>query len=94
MIRVVFTYIVPLLLPAAAYFVWVWYRARYAAAHGGDLPRLERGPWPQLLFIGALLMLATLAATALLRGGDPNGVYVPSHLENGQVVPGRTDPKP
>jgi hypothetical protein len=93
MIRVVFTYIIPLLLPAAAYFAWAWYRARYVAAHSGEVPRLERGPWPQLLFAGALLMLATLAATALLKGNDPGGTYIPSHLENGQVVPGRTEPK-
>jgi len=93
MTRAVLTYVVPFLLPLAAYVAWSWYRARYAAEHDGNPPRLEQGPWPMLLFLGAVLAFATLAASALLRGGDPGSVYTPSYLEHGQVMPGRTVPK-
>jgi hypothetical protein len=93
MIRVVFTYIVPLLLPSAIYFAWGWYRTRYVAQHAGEAPKLERGPYALLLFLGAVLTLASLAATALMQGADPNSVYTPPHLENGKVVPGRMDAK-
>ena len=94
MIRIVITYIVPFLLPLAIYLVWSWYRTRYVAAHGGEAPKLERGPWPLLLFLGAVLTLASLAATALMSGSDAGAIYTPSHLENGRLVPGRMDEKP
>jgi heme A synthase len=94
MVRIVFTYIVPFLLPLAVYLAWGWYRTRYVAAHGGEPPKLERGPWPLLLVLGAMLTLLSLAATALTRGSDAGSAYTPSHLENGQLVPGHMDAKP
>ena len=93
MVRVLFTYIVPLLLPSAIYFAWGWYRSRYVAEHGGEAPKLERGPYALLFFLGALLTLATFGATAIMQGADPNSVYTPAHVENGKVVPGRMDSK-
>jgi hypothetical protein len=94
MVRILFTYIVPFLLPSAVYIAWGWYRTRYVAEHAGQPPLLERGPWALLLFLGAVLTFASLAATALLQGSEAGSVYTPSHLENGQVVPGRMDSKP
>jgi hypothetical protein len=94
MVRIVFTYIIPFLLPSAVYFVWGWYRTRYVAEHAGQAPGLERGPWAMLIFLGAVLTFASLAATALLQGSEAGSVYTPSHLENGQVVPGRMDATP
>jgi hypothetical protein len=93
MSRIIFTYIVPFLLPAVVYALWVWYRTNYVARHGGEAPKLEKGPWPLLLFMGAVLAFAVLGATALLRGGDPNDTYVPPHLENGKLIPGHLEPK-
>jgi hypothetical protein len=93
MARIVFTYIVPFLLPLAIYASWVWYRTGYAARHGGAAPRLEQGPWPLLLFAGALSALIVLAVSAWLRGGGADGLYVPAHVEDGKVVPGHFDPK-
>jgi hypothetical protein len=93
MVRIVFTYIVPLLLPSAVYFAWGWYRTRYVAEHDGQAPKLESGPWALLLFLGAVLTLASFATTALLQGSAAGSVYTPPHLENGQVVPGRMDAK-
>ena len=94
MIRIVFTYIVPFLLPTAIYLAWAWYRARYAASHGGEVPKIERGPWPMLVFLGAVLMLASLVTTALTNGSDAGAIYTPPHLENGKLVPGHMDEKP
>jgi hypothetical protein len=94
MARVFFTYIVPFFLPLALYLGWAWYRTRFAARHGGDVPAIERGPWPQLLFIGALLALATLAATTLTHTDGPGSVYTPPHVEDGRIVPGRAAPPP
>jgi hypothetical protein len=93
MARIVFTYVVPFLLPMAIYASWVWYRSAYAARHGGDAPRLEQGPWPLLLFAGAVSALIVLAASAWLRGSGAGGVYVPAHVEDGKVIPGHFDTK-
>jgi len=89
--RILFTYLVPFFAPMAVYLAWAYYRARYVAEHGGEAPSIERGPWPLLLFLGAVLAFATLSVTALTRGGSAGAIYTPSHLENGQVVPGRMD---
>lgn len=91
MVRIFFTYLIPFLLPLFVYLCWVWYRMRYAEKHGGEAPVLEKGPWPLLLFIGAVLALTVLGATALLRGGSPDATYVPPRLENGRVVPGQLE---
>jgi hypothetical protein len=93
MARILFTEMMAFLLPTAIYAVWVWYRTRYAARHGGEAPRLEKGPWPLLFFLGALLVLAILGATALLGGGSADSHYVPPRIEGGQVVPGHLEPK-
>lgn len=94
MSRIIFTYIVPFLLPAAVYALWVWYRGVYVERHGGEAPKLEQGPWPLLLFIGAVLAFGVLAFTALTGGDSPeDSVYVPPHLEDGKMVPGHIEPK-
>jgi hypothetical protein len=94
-IRGLIRILIPLLLPLAVYLAWGWYRVRYVERHGGEVPRLEQGPWPLLLFLGAVLTLATLAISALQQGGGPGTEYTPSHLENGEVVPGHiTSAKP
>jgi hypothetical protein len=91
MIRVFFTYLVPFLLPLAAYLAWVWYRTAHAKRHGGEAPPIEQGPWPLMLLIGALLALTLMGTTALLRGGDPNSTYIPPRYEDGKIVPGHLE---
>ena len=93
MSRILITYVLPFLLPTVVYAAWTWYRAGYAARHGGEAPRLEQGPWPLLLFLGAVCAFAALAVTGFLRGGDANTTYVPPHVEAGKVVPGHLEPK-
>ena len=89
MIRLVLEYLIPFLSPLAAYSVWIWYRNKYAEHHDGAPPRFEEGPWPLMLFIGALLMFASMAVTALTTGGNAGAKYEPPHVEDGKVIPGR-----
>ncbi|MEQ9448051.1 MAG: DUF6111 family protein [Rhodospirillaceae bacterium] len=91
MTRILLTYIVPFLLPIAVYAAWVWYRTAYAARHGGEAPKFEKGPWPLLLFLGALLALAVMGAVGLNRGGDAGAAYEPARIEDGRIVPGRLE---
>ena len=46
MSRIVFTYIIPFLRPAAIYAAWVWYRTRYADRHGGEVYVYRRAGLP------------------------------------------------
>jgi hypothetical protein len=92
MIRAVIRYLILFLLPLAIYLAWAWYRTRYVAKHGGEAPQLEQGPWPLLLFLGAVLTVAALALSTLQQGGGPGTEYTPSYLKNGEVVPGTTTP--
>jgi hypothetical protein len=91
MIRVLFTYIVPFLLPIAVYALWVWYRTGYVAKHGGEAPRIEKGPWPLLLFAGALLTVVVMGAVAVTSGKPAGSAYEPAHIEDGRIVPGNLE---
>jgi hypothetical protein len=93
MIRILITYLLPFLLPIVGYAAWIWYRAWHAERHGGEAPKFEQGPWPLMLFLGAVLSLGVLAVGALTTGGAPGDVYVPAHLENGKLIPGQTRPQ-
>ncbi len=92
MTRILLTYVLPLVLPAALYFVWLW-SARARAQPGGAQARpaawWEEAPWPWLALAGVALMAATLFALALTSGSPPGKVYNPPHVENGRIVPGR-----
>ena len=92
--RFLLTYIVPFLLPILTYAAWVWYRTRYVQKHGGEAPKFEKGPWPMLLFAGAVLTLVVLGVSATIQGNAPDeGRYVEPRVENGQVIPGHIEPR-
>jgi hypothetical protein len=94
MVRILMTYVVPFLLPIGGYALWIWYRTRYAEKHGGEAPKFEKGPWPLMLFLGAVLTLASLGLTAMNRGGRPGYTYIPATMQDGKLVPGRMEQKP
>ena len=82
MIRILLTYIAPLILPAVLYFLWL----RMA---GGEQDR--KVPWSWLVIAGVILVAIVLVGLALLDG-TRDGVYVPPHMENGKIVPGHVEP--
>lgn len=87
--RIVLQYVLPFLLPLIGYSLWIWYRNAYADRHAGAPPKFEEGPWPLLLLLGAVLMFASMAFTALSSGGSAGATYEPSRVEDGRIVPGR-----
>jgi hypothetical protein len=86
MSRILLQYLLPLVLPLAIYTAWTWMvRGRKDAF----VQTMVNGPWFWLLVAGLCLMTVGLVLTAVLTGGEPGAVYIPPHLEDGHIVPGR-----
>lgn len=85
MFRVVLQALVPFLAPFIVFFVWRLLVTRERAF-------LERTPWYALTLAGVALAAASVASLAFVTGSSPDTVYVPPHMENGQVVPGTFEP--
>ena len=58
----------------------------------------ERGarshPWTLLFIAGLLLVIASFVLWGLTDGESRDGIYVPPHVVNGEVVPGHVEPSP
>jgi hypothetical protein len=90
-IRVLIEFALPLALPTVAYFAWAaWDRRRQAALGAGAPREWADAPWVWLIGLGGLAVAAV--AVALTAGHDAAGRYVPPHVEDGRVVPGRVEP--
>lgn len=86
MIRILFTYVLPILLPTILYFAWLRVAPR-TTKDGADTAEV---PWTWLLGAGVLLTVVVLAGMTLMGEGGTDRVWVPPHTdEQGRVVPGR-----
>lgn len=90
MTRFLWLYVLPLLFPAAVYFLWM--RLRGDKGKEDDEPRKD--PWFWLILCGLLLMAAGLVLTAASGDKITSGAYEPDRLENGRIVPGGIKPAP
>jgi hypothetical protein len=82
MLRILLQYVLPLVLPFLVYLVY----ARLAQKPGSD------APWIGLAAAGVALMAVSLVTWGLLSGSDPSETYVPARFEDGELVPGTTEP--
>lgn len=71
------------LTPFALYALWLVFRARHPAIAA----QFCDGPLLNLCFAGLALVLAGFFALGWLS--PRQGAYVPAHLDNGQIAPGR-----
>ena len=94
MARFLVQIVIPLLLPFAIYAAWIAVRNRQLARLGrGEPAGWAEAPWIWLLAFGALLAVAASLSVALY-GGDEPGVYVPPRMgPDGQIIPGRIEPR-
>ena len=83
MLRLLLQYLLPLLLP---FLAWLLY-ARLAHRAG-----LEDAPWLGLASAGVGLLAVSLVTWGLLSGSEPGEAYLPARVEDGRLVPGRTEP--
>lgn len=87
MLRILLTIVLPILLPFAAFALYLLYARRRAVAGGEQPPGWATAPWPWLGLAG--LALVILALLLLLNSGsvEPGVEVVPPHLEDGRIVP-------
>jgi Family of unknown function (DUF6111) len=86
MLRVLLQYLLPLLLPFLLY-------AAYVGLAHGRMPSwldLDAREWALLGGAGFVLLTISLFTWSLLSGSPPEEIYIPPHVENGEIVPGRT----
>jgi hypothetical protein len=87
-IRLLFNYVFPLVLPTAAYLAWVWYYRKRAEALGGQPPEITRGGLFWCLVAGLGLMIVSLLTLAAVTGAGPgDGGYQSPRLEDGRIIP-------
>lgn len=92
--RILFQYVLPIVLPTALYLAWLAAEHRRIARAGvGQKPRWQDAPWLWLGAIGVFFAGMVAVATALFGGAGIEGVYVPPRLENGQITAGHVEPR-
>ena len=90
MVRFVLLDAIFFLAPFAAYALWLMVTRR--TLRNPDDWTVKTIAW--LALAGAALMLAVIVIFIHLDSGAPGGVYIPSHIENGVLVPGQIQPAP
>jgi hypothetical protein len=93
--RLIFTYVLPLVLPFLLYLAWNKYARMQARKNGGEEPSLQKGPIFWSIVAGFVLLAASLITLAM-TGGDPadSGRYIPPRLEDGKIQPPRYEKAP
>jgi hypothetical protein len=93
MIRVLFSYVIPLVLPAGGYLVYrLWDDWRTRRAGGPVRSAWEDWPWLWISGAGLVCLVAWLGWMSQHDVAPPGGTYEPAQLKDGEIVPGRVVP--
>ncbi len=95
MLRIALEFLLPILLPTAVYFLWLFNEQRRIERLGrGEPPRWQDAPWLWLAVAGGVLTVFVAAASALFGGERAGTRYVPPRVIDGEIVPGHGAPAP
>jgi hypothetical protein len=75
------------LLPFALYLAYLRLREQDEEASS------KQHPWTSLFISGLVLVAASFVFWGLFENANQRGVYIPPHLEDGRLVPGRVVPE-
>ncbi len=87
--RELLTLFLPLVLPTVLYLAWLWAVRR---SQSGGAISWRALPWVWLGVTGVALTALVLFVVTVHFGTSSQGVYVPPHVENGQIVPAHIEP--
>jgi len=87
MLRMLLVRFWPVILPIAAYALWLFLARRKARKAGVEkIPKLGDGPWFSAVISAAFIMIALFLYLGF--SAQKGTEYVPSHVENGSIIPG------
>jgi hypothetical protein len=86
--RILFTVVLPLLLPTALYLLWV---TVLRPARHSDAALWSALPWLWLAGAGVALLAIVLFVVTVHFGASREGVYVPPRWENDHIIPGHIE---
>lgn len=86
MSRIFLQYVLPLVLPAVLYVIWIILHEKFSP---NPTRPLREGPWFWIILAGFALMAGGLATLGLTRDNPIEGRYEAPHLENEKMIPGR-----
>lgn len=92
MTRILLTVVLPLLAPTVCYILWIWFLNKKKKDEADKRPLKEWQTWPWMRLVGlgsVLVILSVLALNFLGTDGSESGRYIPPHMKDGEVVPGR-----
>ena len=87
MISRVFFDLLLFLLPFALYGAYLYLRRH------DEETRAKAHPWTALVISGLVLVAGSFVFWGLVEDANQRGVYVPPHVEDGRLVPGRVVPQ-
>lgn len=91
--RILLQVVLPILLPAILYTLWMSAERRRLASAGDARSRhWVDAPWLWLLVLGVFFAGVVAMAFALFGGDSIVGDYVPPQIKDGQIVPGHIAP--
>ena len=70
---------------------WLFYARKRAKALGTGNPKARDAPWVIMLMSGLAVMILAMVILGIWSGEKPGGTYVPPHIEDGGIVPGRVE---
>ena len=91
MVRPVLTELLLFFVPFALYALYLW------ATKRGSVTALGNWPLPHVLYLlGAAFLLVIVGFFVLAQwgGAPPGSTYIPAHVEDGKLVPGKISPGP
>ena len=88
--RLLLTEVLLFALPFVAFGVWVYFRRPPEAA---GKPLFEDAPTFWLSVAGLVIVILGFLVLGTTERRQPDGLYVPSHVEDGEIVPGRVVPR-
>lgn len=89
MVRFSVVHLLFLVLPFVVYGLYWYFVLRHQNEPGAAA---RETPWVVLIVSGVALMVASFIVSAQMSGYGPEQDFVPARYENGQLVPGRTEP--
>ena len=87
MLRIFFTYVLPLIAPTIIYMIWIFWRRQRAKKNKSIPPIFEQSSLFWSFILGAFFAGTMLVTLAFQGGFDPkSNIYVAPHLQNGKVI--------